>query len=198
MAAASRTFDHPSTLSPGSIREQYAIAQYDIAHKRLKSARRVVSAWQSSSMSTDTIFSSFIAAHFAVLLDAQLAARESRPDALARLMELDSLLRVAPRIVWFQEVGNLVAAELWHQRGNDARALASARRRMVGLLMRPSYIASLRDEGRYAALTGERVEAVRAYRQYLALRSEPEPGIRPEVEKVRAELARLEGESRDH
>ena len=38
-----------------------------------------------------------------------------------------------------------------------------------------------------------RAGAVRAYRHYLALRSDPEPALRPAVEAVRAELAKLAG-----
>jgi hypothetical protein len=51
----------------------------------------------------------------------------------------------------------------------------------------------LREEGRLAALTGDSAGAVGAYRHYLTLRAHPEPALQPGVEKVRAELARLEG-----
>ncbi len=50
---------------------------------------------------------------------------------------------------------------------------------------------SLREEGRLAAAVGNRAGAIRAYRHYLALRSDPEPARWPDVERVRAELARL-------
>jgi len=53
----------------------------------------------------------------------------------------------------------------------------------------------LREEGRLAALVGDTAAAVRAYRHYLALRNDPEPVLRPEVERIRAELERLEGGS---
>jgi hypothetical protein len=52
----------------------------------------------------------------------------------------------------------------------------------------------LREEGRLAALTGDTVGAVRAYRHYLALRTNPEPEVKSEVDSVRAELARLSEE----
>ncbi len=42
-----------------------------------------------------------------------------------------------------------------------------------------------------AALTGDREGAIRAYRHYLALRSDPEPARAPETDRVRAALARL-------
>ena len=52
----------------------------------------------------------------------------------------------------------------------------------------------LGQEGHLAALTGDREGAVRAYQHYLVLRSDPEPSVKPEVERVRSELARLLGE----
>jgi hypothetical protein len=33
--------------------------------------------------------------------------------------------------------------------------------------------------------------AIRAYRHYLALRSDPDPDLRPDTERMRAELAKL-------
>jgi hypothetical protein len=54
----------------------------------------------------------------------------------------------------------------------------------------------LREEGRLAALTGDTAAAVRADRHYLALRYNPEPSVRPEVERVRLQLATLEPTSR--
>jgi hypothetical protein len=50
----------------------------------------------------------------------------------------------------------------------------------------------LREEGRLSALTGDTASAIRAYRHYLGLRYDPEPGLVPQVERVRQELARLE------
>jgi hypothetical protein len=42
-------------------------------------------------------------------------------------------------------------------------------------------------------MTGDRAGAVRAYRHYVALRSDPEPALRPAVDTIRAELAKLVG-----
>jgi hypothetical protein len=53
-----------------------------------------------------------------------------------------------------------------------------------------------REEGRLAALVGDREAAIKAYTHYLALRYQPEPSVKPEVDRVRAELAQLVGESR--
>jgi hypothetical protein len=48
---------------------------------------------------------------------------------------------------------------------------------------------SLLLEARLSAKTGDRVSAIRAYQHYLALRTDPEPSIVPEVVQARAELA---------
>ncbi len=49
----------------------------------------------------------------------------------------------------------------------------------------------LREEGRFAARLGDRNRAMRAYEHYLALRSDPEPALRPQRDSIRAELNRL-------
>ena len=53
----------------------------------------------------------------------------------------------------------------------------------------------LREMGRLAALAGDREAAVRAYRHYLAIRTDPDPALIPQRDSVRAELAALTGES---
>lgn len=90
---------------------------------------------------------------------------------------------------------NLVLARLHEARGDSHAALAALRRRSVGLGGR--YLATyLREEGRLAERVGEHEAAIRAYRHYLTLRSDPEPSIRPQATQVAAALARLEPRSR--
>ena len=86
---------------------------------------------------------------------------------------------------------NLVSARLHESTGDPRGALAAIRRgRWV---FPPVYLSTyLREEGRLAALTGDREGAISAYRHYLRLRSDPEPSLRPQVAAVRAELARVE------
>jgi serine/threonine-protein kinase len=121
------------------------------------------------------------------------------PTARASLMRLDSALRAldySMANVTRREMANLVAARLLERAGEPRLALAAVRRR--GDMWTPShpYLATqLREEGRLAALVGEREQAIAAYRHYLALRFDPEPSLRAEVDEVRRELARLEGES---
>jgi hypothetical protein len=119
-----------------------------------------------------------------------LAAARGRPDAPALARSLDSLLLTDPPTVWLSEA-TLVDARLLEGAGDTAGALHAIRRltRPVGTL---DYLPGfLQEEGRLAALTGDTAGAALAYHHYLALRSAPEPVVRPEVEKVRVELARL-------
>jgi len=106
------------------------------------------------------------------------------------LERLDSLLRAGSDVRHLTHtVGNLVAARLYEVRGDLRRALAITRRRTLwGNQLLSS---QLRAEGRLAALLGDTASAIRAYRHYLVLRSDPEPALRSHVESVRAELARL-------
>jgi hypothetical protein len=52
----------------------------------------------------------------------------------------------------------------------------------------------IREQGRLAALSGDRDAAIKAYNRYLELRANAEPAVQPRVDEVRAELARLVGE----
>ena len=46
-------------------------------------------------------------------------------------------------------------------------------------------------KGRLATLAGDREGAIAAYRRFLGIRPEPEERFRPEVERVKREVARL-------
>jgi eukaryotic-like serine/threonine-protein kinase len=196
-ARVPRSFGRIRQADQGRIWEQYAAAQYDLSLGRHGRAREAVLAWKSAGTSSETLSMLVQPVHLAVLLDAQLAVYDRPSGALARLIELDSLLQDAPSWGAFENVGNLVSARLWHARGDVGRALAGIRRRVIGLEVPSTFATSLREEARYAALAGDREGAIRAYRHYLTLRSDPEPAVRPKVEEVRAELAALERESTD-
>lgn len=129
------------------------------------------------------------------ILDAQLAAGLHQPDALTSLTRLDSLMINAypaggPYLVL---AGNLTASRLFENAGNLPAALAAVRRRTY---LHDSFGAAglstmLREEGRLAALTGDREEAIRAYQHYLRLRRNAEPRLAPQVAEVRRALAEL-------
>jgi hypothetical protein len=94
------------------------------------------------------------------------------------------------------ECFNPLIARLYARIGVTDRALAAIRRRsQVGTYLYPVGLAETsRLEGLWAAGTGDRAGAVRAYRRYLMLRTDPEPSKIGQRDSVRAELASLEGQ----
>jgi tetratricopeptide (TPR) repeat protein len=153
----------------------------------------------------------------AALLEAKLAAASGAAGATAALDRLDALIRsgpggqrngpavaftLSPAYVRstvgispcsFEDFANLEVARLRERQGDLLAALAAVRRRPYAYHLTDYMAPHLREEGRLAALTGDRAGAARAYRHYLGLRSDPEPALRPAVEAVRAELAKLVG-----
>ena len=127
----------------------------------------------------------------AALLDATVAAAGEAPDAVARVARADIAARTYPQ--WPALGASLVVARAAEAQGDLGLALRALRRRADMYGQFPWYLSTfVREEGRLAALTGDTAGAVRAYRHYLALRPTPEPGVRPEVERVRAALSDLE------
>jgi hypothetical protein len=129
------------------------------------------------------------------LLDAWYATATRRPDALGRLARVDSLQAQSPVGITSSPItaSNLLVTQLWEQHGEWARAEAAAGRRYKGL--NPRFLSThLREEGRAASLAGHPNAAIKAYQHYLALRYDPEPSVRPEVDQVQSELAGLLGE----
>lgn len=121
-------------------------------------------------------------------LEASLAAARAKPEAGLLSQRLDSMVQAIPGWRWSFPRHRMVA-HVWETRGDWGRALAAIRRRPHGAVR---YLAGdLREEGRLAALAGDTAGAVRAYRHYLALRLDPEPALRRQVEAVRSVLARL-------
>jgi tRNA A-37 threonylcarbamoyl transferase component Bud32/tetratricopeptide (TPR) repeat protein len=190
---AARNFRPPAPHENWSrIVAQYVAAQFQLINGDPRPAREAVRSWLTTPFRTDSVYAVLIAQLAARLLDAQLAARDRRPDARATLEQLDSLIQTGVTPDLFLElVGNIEVARLWYAQGDPARALRSVRRRSEGYEAStlPRY---LRDEGRYAALTADRPGAMKAYRHYLLLRSDAEPSLQPEVAAVRAELETLE------
>ncbi len=128
----------------------------------------------------------------AEMLAGLLALQRRRPnDVAAALRHIDSAAVsgccTLPHFISF------VSARLHEGTGDLGGALAATRRGRW--LYPPEHLSThLREEGRLAALTGDREGAISAYRHYLRLRSDPEPSLKPQVAAVRAELARLEGQ----
>jgi hypothetical protein len=147
----------------------------------------------------------------ATLLESKLAGAELAVDRLDALMRsgpagqrngppvaftlspayVRATIGISP--VAFEDFANLELARLRERQGDLRAALAAARRRPYAYHLIDYLAPHLRAEGRLAALTGDSAAAVRAYRHYLALRSDAEPSVRPSVDSVRAELAKLVG-----
>jgi hypothetical protein len=126
-----------------------------------------------------------------VLLEALLAAAEHRSDAGEAFGRLDSLLTAGGGLPgWTMEVAR------WREAHGDLQGALRAARRRPGTFPPLNLSYCLREEGRLAALVGDREGAITAYSHYLALRYNPEPAVKPEVDRVRAELAQLVGEPR--
>src|SRR5262249_34095954 len=92
-------------------------------------------------------------------------------------------------------LGDLIAARGWEVVGDLPRSVAAIRR--TESLNGPGlyYTAMLQEEGRLAALAGDRELASRAYRRYRALPPNADPALQRQVQAVRAELQRLESQS---
>jgi len=135
------------------------------------------------------------------LLDAMRSALKKRNVPVEQLEQLDSLVRARQKgLPALVHAANLQLARMQESSGNLIGALRALRRREY--YFNPEelefFSTALREEGRIAALAGDRASAVRAYQHYLALRSDPEPSQTPEVEHVRSELAKLVGETGAH
>jgi tetratricopeptide (TPR) repeat protein len=164
---------------------------------RLEEVERAVTDLRQVRVPSDSAWEREVPTAFAVLLDAELAAKRRSPELPNLLTQLDSAL-INVTFMPFAVVGNLIAARLFEQQGDLPRALAAIRRRVFDLTSSrfyALYITYDREEGRLAAMNGDREGAVRAYRRYLALRSGAEPRLQPQVARVRAELQALERES---
>jgi hypothetical protein len=171
------------------------LAQYRLAVGDPAVARRVVPWLRAYIPAPDSAWLGEVAAARALLLDAQLAALERRPDAGEVLARLDSATRVGYHDVRFTTLGSLVTARLWEGRGEPRRALVALRRRLRGIGSNWYETTWQRELGRLAAQTGEREAAIHAYRAYLVRRAHAEPSLAGEVAQVRSALTRLERES---
>jgi eukaryotic-like serine/threonine-protein kinase len=177
------------------------VEQWRLAHGVTRTARRALERLESAAAPYDSAPTIASGKVCAVILEAWLASEERSPKADSRMAHADSLMRTGPvgRAGYpFLPFENLVVARLLASRGHTARALAAVRRReyFAETDLGTFLTTYLREEGRLAALTGDREGAARALRRYLAIRTNPEPGLVSEVDRVKAELAALVGEAR--
>jgi hypothetical protein len=170
--------------------EPWRLSRGDTTHTRQSLERLRTIARQltgSARYDAEVEIATIEAMHADVAKSSDLGARTARLDSLLR--DLDYPATNVGRA----SLANLVAARLLEKTGDIRRALSAARRRSDAWAQNNPYLATqLREQGRLAALAGEREEAIRAYKHYLALRVAPEPTLKPQVDAVRRELHKLE------
>jgi hypothetical protein len=111
------------------------------------------------------------------------AALERLDSALARGANAPSLVR---------SLAALTAARLWEDRSDRVAALRALRRNSFDFSNSNKDRAVIsREEGRLAAMTGDKATAIKAYERYLRFRANADPSLVADREKVRAELQRL-------
>jgi tetratricopeptide (TPR) repeat protein len=187
----------PLTAEPASAAGRYAAGQWALDRGRLDLAQRAIADLEAAREPPDSAWLREITRSYGLLLGAQLAAKRRSPEAPMLLAQLDSALVNGSFIPAFILAGNLIASRLYEEQGDLPRALAAIRRRVWDLFPNPYYVTYHREEGRLAALNGDREGAIRAYRRYLALRSGAEPRLQRQVAQVRTELEALEREGTD-
>jgi tetratricopeptide (TPR) repeat protein len=200
-SAAARAADRIAPHADAALTEiaekrtlQYAdictVEQWRLWHGEYDTAARGIARLRGASFPRDSSPTVLFTSSCAAILEGMLAVLQERPDADEAIIRLDSVMRTLPTSARY---GNLVVARLHESRGNLEAAQRAAQRRIY---FNTRYLASyLREEGRLAVLIGDQDSAIRAYRHYLALRTDPEPELAGEVENVRAELARLTSEA---
>lgn len=150
---------------------------------------------RTEAIANDSAIASHTGALCTSLLEAGRATDEHQPDAGHKLASVDSLLAAgpyAPRDI--RLAAGLEVARMYEARGSLTGALRALRRRDF-LYGGVEYLATaLREEGRLAELSGDRVSALKAYQHYLRLRSNPEPDLATDVSTVRGAVAAITGE----
>lgn len=130
------------------------------------------------------------------VIEAMQAHLLRRPDTRQKVERLDSLLAAADYKAVHSgrsAMNAIVTALIFESLGENERAFAAVRRRANWWNNDQVYLATqLREEGRLAALAGHRERAISAYRHYLTLRSDPDPSLRQEADRIRQELIRLQ------
>jgi tetratricopeptide (TPR) repeat protein len=176
---------------------RYGVGQYNLKLGNMSPVRRAIADLRQARPHPDSLWQADEPRGFALLLEAQLAGHEHSSETPALLRQLDSVLAnpQGPHFDFGRPplylYGNLVAARLHEEAGDTAAALAAVRRRFIGIATFPEYVRYRREEGRLAAQLGDTAGAIRAYRHYLTLRSNPEPRLRAQADTVRRDLAAL-------
>jgi hypothetical protein len=120
----------------------------------------------------------------------------TRTDTPA-LDTLEALMRTGPGMEWPAHIGMLAVARLARRRGQLERALEVTGDGCCwgGVFSRHARAPLLKEEGELATILGDTARAVEAFRKYLNIRVDPDPGVvQAEVDSVRAALTALQRE----
>jgi hypothetical protein len=149
--------------------------------------RRLLQLWQDRAAKDST---NGFYVRGAAVIEAKLAVDRHGPEAPHLVDVADSLWRGHQSSVSW---ASLELARLCERQGRIDRALRAVRRRWMpmGEPELSGLAESYRLEGRLAAQADDRIGAIRAYRNYLRLRLDPEPSRVPQLDSVRAELNAL-------
>jgi len=194
-----RAIGTPLDPRPDFALARFAAGQRALDLGRLETAARAVADLRNPRVPADSAWLAELPSRFALILESELAARRQSPELPRLLTRLDSVMTNPGDFGAFgllPRIGNLVAARLYHQQGSLPQALAAIRRHSFGF-GDPLVATYQLEEGRLAALNGDREGAIHAYRRYLAFRSDAEPRLQPQVAAARAELEALARENSD-
>ncbi len=196
--AGSIGVDETAEAAPTGSLQLCLLGLWHLNRDDLVEARETVALLGPMQADTDPVESSGAAACTRAL-DPLVQLREGRISPRAAITGLEAGLdemNADESELWVvAPVFTLELSRLYEQAGEYQKALSTVRRRRFGWARDAAYLSSLlREEGRLAAVAGDRDGAIRAYRHYLALRSDPEPVLAAEVAAIRAELNRLEAE----
>ncbi len=129
------------------------------------------------------------------VLRAVVAVKAGAPDARDAVVRADTLLAGSARPnIAYRELAAIVMADLWQRLGDDARALAAARR----LARLPTGMDHFPDleliQAQLADRTGDTEEAIRLYANYVRWRVRAEPPFTERAARARQRLAQLRGD----
>jgi eukaryotic-like serine/threonine-protein kinase len=195
VASADRPPGHDPAAREWQDFDVCVLGQWWVAHGQRAAARGAIARLRAIAASRDSASIVRSATICAVMLEAMQATATHQPDARSSVERLDSLMRLGPA-PWEGIPGgpttleNLALGRLFATLGDPVRGLAAIRRGgYFGVDAMPSEYR--KEECHLAVVTGDRAGAIRACQLFLAMQPNPEAALQPDVDAVRAELARL-------
>jgi hypothetical protein len=182
-----------STIDERTMEILCASGIYEGARADTAGMARTIGVFRSAAARADSIIAGELGI-CAAKLEAWLAVLQRRGDAGDHIRRFAASIDDAPAM---DPSNFLILSTLQSAEGDHRAAFAAAQRReyhwISGLFFLPPF---LLQEARMARAVGIDTAAIRAYQHYLALRADPAPALRPEVDQVRRELAEVLGEPR--